>query len=229
MNYNKRIRQSRFGFKVKKIAADIFNKWMENAQSVYGLSPDAINTIGQEQVDEVFIEHLEKAIISLTEEESPEKTTIPGWGFGFLCGYVQGSIDVYWVNKYIIEPGREFEELLKLKSMILCLNFDDSTVNKIFLIYSHLLQDRIHVSDLVQNENSNIIPIKKFDNSSLIQRNAFKKEIIEILSNELTQKIMTLLENKKENCCPDITGYLDINDMIEIAGEEHFGRKLSID
>ncbi len=222
MNYLNKIKQSELAFKIKGIANDVFKKWLKNAQKTYDLTPEFIKKIENDQVDKFFLNHLEDAIHSLVEKTSGEKKEIPGWSFGYLCGHLAGSIDVEWVNKYIIEPSVEFEDLLKIKAIISGFKSDNTLVKTTNIIYNLLLKNRVQPTDLIKSQKSKIIPISGYDDSALIKDNEFKKDIIRILSKDLELKILALLDKKKDNCCPDITSYLDIQVIKQIVGKEHF-------
>lgn len=50
----------------------------------------------------------------LVNEKSKEKKSISGWSFGYICGYMQGSLNVKWSNRYLIETSKEFADLMKI-------------------------------------------------------------------------------------------------------------------
>ena len=169
MNYKKKIRNSALTFKLKDISNKIFSVWLDNASLVYDLSPEYINKIKKDNVESVFLDHLDSAINSLVNKDSDKKKSIKGWSFGFLCGVIQGSIDVKWFNKYIIEASDEYENLLKAKALKEFINFDNASSEKIFLIYEHLISERVHVLGKTDFTNPNIKSIFNHKNSSILK------------------------------------------------------------
>ncbi len=222
MDYKKKISNSGIAFKIKNISKQVFSRWLENAKEVYNLSPELFNKIKDDEVGNIFLDHLEKAIRALVEEKSDDKKSIRGWSFGYLCGHLQGSIDAEWVNKYIIEPSKEYGDLMKIKAIIEYFNLDDISSEKIFFIYNYLIAQRIQPTESPEVTSSNVISIFKHKDSDQVKKNEFKKNIIDILSKELELKYMKLLNNKHKTCCPDITEHLNVQDIKHIVGEEQF-------
>ena len=222
MDYKKKITNSGIAFRIKSISKQIFSQWLENAKDVYGLSPELFNKIKDDEVENTFLAHLERAIEALVENKSDKKKSIRGWSFGYLCGHLQGSIEVEWVNKYIIEPSQEYEDLMKIKAIIEYLNFDDTSLDKIFSIYQYLITQRIQPTGSIEVTSSNVISIFKHKSLNQVKENEFKENINDILSKELELKFMKLINKKNDICCPDISKYLDIQDIKNIAGEKQF-------
>lgn len=220
MNYKKTIRDSNIAFKIKKNAVIIFDIWVKNARKEYNLSSDFFIEAENGVIEKDFIDSFEKAILDLIEEKSAEKKKTPGWSYGFLCGSLQGRIDVCWYNRYILEKSEDFKDLLKMKALISYLNYDDFIVGKIAKVYDFLVKDKIKPVDLFENKNSNIYPFSEYSGS--VKNYEFQENIIRILSENLEIKIMELLDRQGDNCCPDIDTYLTIDEVVEIVGKEHF-------
>lgn len=222
MNYKKKIRQSILVFKIKSIAEKVFSTWLENASVIYDLSPTYIERIKDDETESIFLERLNSAINSLVKEKSDDKKSIKGWSFGFLCGHIQGGIDVEWVNKYVIEPSKDYENLMKLKAIKEFINFDDTSFDQIFLINQYLNSKRTQPLGETEFSSSNIKSIFDHKNSSGIKISKFKHDMNDFLKSELEFKYMKILNSKNRTCCPDITHYLDENMIAEIVGKEHF-------
>ena len=73
MDYKKKISNSGIAFKIKNISKQIFSRWLENAKEVYNLSPELLNRIKDDEVEDTFLDHLEIAIKALVEDKSDEK------------------------------------------------------------------------------------------------------------------------------------------------------------
>jgi hypothetical protein len=222
MNYKKKIRQSELTFKIKDIAQKVFSVWLDNASFVYDFSPEYIDKIKGDEVENTFLDHLERAINSLVHDKSDEKTSIKGWSFGFLCGHIQGSIDLEWVNKYVIEPSEEYENLMKAKAIKEFINLDSASFEKIFLIYEHLISKRVQPLEETELSCSNIKSIFEHKNSNSIKFNKFKTDMNNFLFREFEFKYMKMLNSKNRTCCPDMTYYLDESIIVKIVGNKHF-------
>lgn len=222
MTNKKKIRQSILTFKIKDIAEKVFSIWLDNASFVYDLSPEYIDKIKDDDVDDIFLDHLDRAIKSLVHDKSDEKKSTKGWSFGFLCGHIQGSIDVEWVNRYVIEPSKEYENLMKAKAIKEFINLDNASFEKIFLIYEQLISKRVQPLEKTEYSSSNIKSIFDHENSNSIKFNKFKKDMNDFLLKEFEFKYMKILNSKNRTCCPDITYYLDETVIVKIVGNEHF-------
>jgi len=223
MSHKKKIRKSALTFKIKDLANKIFSMWLDNASFVYDLPSEYIDRIknDNDEVESIFLDHLDLAINSLVNNDS-DKKSIKGWSFGFLCGHIQGSIDVEWFNKYVLEPSKEYENLMKAKAIKEFINFDKASFEKIFLIYEHLISEQVLPLEKTAFSSSNIKSIFNHKNSSLIKLNTFKSDMNDFLYQDFEVKYMKMLNSKKSTCCPELTGYLDESFIIEIVGKEHF-------
>jgi hypothetical protein len=210
-----RIRKSAVMFKINRIASDVFAQWLKNAKFVHGIEPQLLDRIKDDEVRDVFIDHLASAIKSFIEEKSDKMTATKGWSYGYICGYIQGRIDVSWYNKYVLELSSEYENLLKLKSIIEYLKYDGNVMDRIHHIYDHLLSQRIQPTDNMYSSDK-IVSILSHKNSKLIKKNEFKKSLIELLSSHIEKQMLLLLDANSHDCCPDISVYVTYDDMIEI-------------
>ena len=219
---DKKIRNSRLSFTIKKTSEQVFSQWLKCAKVVYDLPESFVESIKFDDHEDLFIKHLEGAISDLVESKSDKKTNIKGWSFGYLCGHLEGSIDVTWTNKYIIEPSKDYEDMMIIKAIISYVNFDKNLSKDIFSIYNYLIESRIDPIELKNNIPKNVVSILNHEKSNKIQENKFRKKIIDLLSNDLKDKFFNSLENKKQNCCPSIMDYFDYNVIREVVGKEHF-------
>lgn len=222
MNYKQKIVSSPVYFSLQRIAHTIFNEWLESTKEFYNLSNEFYEKLQDEKVGEIFINNLAQAINTLINETSEDKQRIHGWSFGYVCGHLQGSINIEWINKYIIEPSEEFEELLKLKAIMALLNWDNDTSNKVFSIYKHFVKHRIQPTSPLDSMAQNVIQISDYKNIELADNNAFQKNIVNLLACQLQEKKMEMLEAENKDCCPDITQFLKVNDIRQIVGSKIF-------
>lgn len=222
MDYNKRIRSSSLIFTLKKTSELVFSQWLKCAKDFYNLPTEFVESIKSDDVEPVFIEHLEKAINALVENKSDEKVQIKGWSYGYLCGYLEGCINVTWTNKYIIEPSKEYEDMIKIKSIIEYINWNESSSKHMLSIYNYLINKRIKPLELKGNIPDNVVTISSHTKSDKNKENEFKISIIDLLSDELKSRILSSLEEKQCDCCPSLDEYLDYSDVKKIVGNEHF-------
>ncbi|MBV5339668.1 MAG: hypothetical protein J0665_08910 [Deltaproteobacteria bacterium] len=222
MNYKKKIKNSPLAFRINSISKEVFTIWLENAKTAYNLKPDLINKIQNDKFEDVFLNYLSDAIKILVEDKSLEKKTVPGWSFGYVCGNVQGKLEVTWYNKYILEASIEYENILKIKAVIEYFKLDTLLLDKIGTIYSHLLEQRVQPSVDKCEVSPNLISIFKYKNKNNSKIDDFKSSIVELLSTDIQAKILTLLNLQHYDCCPDLDKYFNFDEIVEIAGHENF-------
>lgn len=196
--------------------------WLENAKAAYSIQTDFIDKIQNDKVEDAFLDCLADAINTLVEDKSIEKKSVKGWSFGYVCGYVQGRLDVAWYNKYIVETGRDYEDIMKIKAVIEFFKCDALLLDRIGSVYSYLLEQRVQPAVNKWDVSPNVVSIFKRKNVSISKNDDFKLSIVELLSTDLEAKIMSLLSTKHYDCCPCLDSYLDYNEIVQIAGEEHF-------
>jgi hypothetical protein len=222
MDYKKKIKRSPLAFRISKISKEVFAVWLENAKTAYNLQADLIDKIQNDKVEDVFLDYLAAAIKVLVEDKSIEKKTVPGWSFGYVCGNVQGRLEVTWYNKYILETGIEYENIIKIKAVIEYFKLHTLLLDEIGKIYSHLLEQRVPPSVDKWDVFPNVVSIFKGKNDSSAKIDDFKNSIVELLSTDLKAKILTLLNLQHYDCCPDLDKYFDYDEIVQIAGDENF-------
>lgn len=222
MDYKKKIKRSSLAFRISKISKEVFAVWLENAKTAYNLQADLIDKIQNDRVEDVFLDYLAAAIKVLVEDKSIEKKTVPGWFFGYVCGNVQGRLEVTWYNKYILETGIEYENIIKIKAVIEYFKLDTLLLDEIGKIYSHLLEQRVPPSVDKWDVFPNVVSIFKGKNDGSAKIDDFKNSIVELLSTDLEAKILTLLNLQHYDCCPDLDKYFDYDEIVQIAGDENF-------
>jgi len=68
----------------------------------------------------------------------------------------------------------------------------------------------------------NVVSIFKRKHVNISKIDDFKMSIVELLSNDIEAKIMSLLDSGHYDCCPSLDKYFDYNEIVQIAGDEHF-------
>lgn len=222
MDYRARIKRSPLAFRITVISKGVFVEWLENAKTAYRLQADLIDVIKNDNYEDLLIDYLADAIDALVTDKSIEKKSIPGWSYGYVCGNVQGRLEVAWYNKYIIEAGIDYKNIMKIKAVIEYLKFDALLLDKIGKIYSYLIEQKVQTSVEKFDNFSNVVSIFKNINKSNVMIEDFKGSIIALLSADVENKVMALLNAQHYDCCPDLDKYLNYNDILQIAGDEHF-------
>jgi len=220
MNYEQ-INKSSLSLKISNISTKIFYQWIKNAKIAYGLNDGDIKQVSSAILREEFVQHLMSAINSLLKENHEEKS-ISGWSFGYLCGHIQGSLNVKWSNKYIIEQSKEFEDLMIIKSVIGLIELDDSFATKLMIIYDYFLGQRIQPMETIKPLPKKVISIDDKRYRQKKNEHFRKTEAIRYLNDILITNFMSLLNKYETMCCPDITEYLDEQEIKDIVGWEHF-------
>ena len=193
VDYKKKIKTSAVAFGIKKISKEVFAVWLENAKTAYSLHSGLLDKIKNDRVEDVFLNYLADAIKALVEDTSIEKKSAKGWSFGYVCGYLQGRLDVAWYNKYIVETGREYEDIMKIKAVIEYFKWDTLLLDNIGKIYCHLLDQRVQPVVDKWDVSPNVVSIFKRKNMNISKIDDFKLSIVELLANDIEAKIMLLL------------------------------------
>ncbi|MDM8546993.1 hypothetical protein QUF61_10910 [Candidatus Venteria ishoeyi] len=222
MNYQHNIRNSPLKFVLRKISMQLVRKWLECAKYKYGSNTIADFDFDEIEVENDFIRHLSNAIESLINYKSREKKSIPGWSFGYICGHVQGALNVTWSNLYLLEPSKEFENLMKLKTVIELLRIDNDFSQKIEIIYSYFITHRNRGIIAKEALPDNVISLIETGKLKNINKGITRKEFDEYFENLFMTNYMSLLQSYDYMCCPDLTEYLDENEMINLVGKVHF-------
>ena len=138
-------------FKIKNSASLIFNAWKDQLKLKY---PHFIFKTDTEKLENDLQEYFCRALESLFKEESRDDRKILGWQEGYVCGFVSSSISVHWCSQYIYTQTNEYKELMFLKSIIIYLDFDHITLQKLAKVYRHLIHEKADVG--VPNDMTNL-------------------------------------------------------------------------
>lgn len=215
MDYRKKIKNSSLIFSINRSAKLIFQQWLKNAKKTYQLQPELIEKIKDDNIQNEVLDTLIDAVETLITEKTTEQKTVKGWSFGFVCGYIQGNLDVAWFNRYVVKLSREYEDFVKIKAISELFRVDDIAVDKVLSIYNYFIDQRISPVETVNTQTSNVVSIS---NNNIGKRNNFKTEIIELLLNDFEKKYINLLTEKEQLCCPDICEYFNENEFKQILG-----------
>ncbi|MBN2617191.1 MAG: hypothetical protein JXR64_02630 [Spirochaetales bacterium] len=158
-----------------------------------------------------IIDKLEEAI-SLLSTKIPSKKNNKEWSYGFVCGFIQGGLDVFWYNKFILEQSREFQKLLMVKALVIYIMNDKTDSDKIYDIYT-----------LINNKDvKDDINIFKQKNKDQFLIKDFKTQLVDFLKNEISLELNQIFDRDKLSYCPDITNYIGILDFQNILPKDFF-------
>lgn len=222
MNYQQNITSASLRITPNKIAIQLITRWIECAKNAYDV--EGIENFGYNEleVENDFVEHLSDSIESLVNDKSPEKKATPGWSFGYVCGHAQGALNVKWSNKYLIEPSKEFEDLMKLKTIIELLKLDSDISRKIEVIYNYFTSHKDKAINEEEGLPDNVISFIKKGKLQNTSRERYRKEFDEYFGKLLMTNYMSLLRAHDFMCCPKLAEYLNERELINIVGKEHF-------
>jgi hypothetical protein len=219
MDYESRIKSSPLIFKMKSISAEVFLRWLSCAGRVYGVSAGA-QTMDRNEIANTFLHRFVDAAKALVENGS-DKKAIHGWSFGFLCGHIQGALDVEWFNTYVIRPSNEFSDLMKIKSIIEFFRLDRAARMRLAVIYDYFLEQKAGQPDKVEHLPPNVVQLRQASQEEM-RLEDLAASIADYLKITLEDNYSRILKQQRTNCCPDLTSYFDIAEVREVVGSEHF-------
>ncbi len=221
MNYQQNIRNSSLRFVLKKVAIQLVTKWHECAKNRYDELGSRKFGYDELEVENDLVEYLSSAIEALVNNKSREKKSTLGWSFGYICGHAQGALNVKWSNQYLVEPSKEFDDLMKLKTIIELLKIDRDMPGKIEIIYSYFSTHRNETA----NEEvlpDNVITLVQSGKIRNENRGIYRKEFDEYFEKLFMTNYMSLLQTYDFMCCADLTEYFNESEMVNFVGKEHF-------
>lgn len=161
-----RIKQSSLFFKAKTFAPEIFHTWHWYVQDVYAeVSPE------EQDQDRLFRDVLEAfagALESVQSEKYSEKRSIPGWTYGYVCGFAAGNLETKWYTRYVLPHEEEFQHILLLKSLVLLFEAAPQTRETFWKIHRYVSTD--FLSELYgvhtnppQQDMQNVVRLSDYD------------------------------------------------------------------
>jgi hypothetical protein len=89
---------------LKNKAFKLFNKWVTNAKKNFPILNYQIKEL--KDLEDDLLAVVFNAVDSLLKEEKIQKRKKEGYDYGFICGFVQGSLNVKWYNEYIYKQSK---------------------------------------------------------------------------------------------------------------------------
>ncbi len=222
MNYQQNIRNSSLRFVLRQIAIQLATGWHECANYKYNNSDSIGSSYDELEVENDLVDNLSSAIESLVRDKSWEKKSMPGWSFGYICGHAQGALNVKWSNQYLVEQSKEFEDLMKLKTIMELLKIDTNVLPKIEIIYNYFTTHRNGVVNEEEVLPDNVISLIQRGKMQNKNKGRYRKEFDEYFEKLFITNYMSLLRTYDFMCCPDLTEYLNEREVINLVGKEHF-------
>ena len=217
-----KLRHSSLTFGLKRIAEKIFHQWLDNAATTFSFSEQFIEQIKDDDMTPALTEQLLEALHLLVSTKTEQDKAKPSWSFGFVCGHIEGSLEVTWVNKYVIQHSKEYRDLLKLLALKNVLMSDKAVINNVHEMYQHLLQNSA-TNPLVQSmPSTNVINIGQHQKTNQARLNLFESEMDTFLTESITSLHISLLSSKEEACNLNVIDHISEAQLIEIVGQEHF-------
>jgi hypothetical protein len=134
-----RIKQSPLFFEIKTFAPKIFHAWHWYVQDVYAhVSPEEQD---QARLFQDVLEAFADALESVQSEKYSEKRSIPGWSYGYICGFAAGNLETKWYTRYVVPHEEEFQHILLLKSLVLLFEADQQTREKFWNVHRYVSTD----------------------------------------------------------------------------------------
>jgi len=218
------IRSSPVASKLPMVALKVFEEWKSRAVLVYKSDPFRTRSAPSGDVVDDFAGRLADALRSLVLDKPPEKKSIPGWSYGYVCGYVQSSLDVEWYDRFFFGTSQQIRTMMKVKALAEYLRLEPGSIEKILRIYDYLEGRGLAPIDTASITDSDILHLDDFrdrGSQSRARNERSRTELITYLENHLRKRYVAIMKSKRLECAPDIGKYLTCQDVLEMVGKEH--------
>jgi hypothetical protein len=128
------------------IAFNLFREWTKNAAREYPEHDFSI--LDETALVDDFLSALNKAIESLVKEEKAENRKVRGYDFGYITGFIRGSLNLQWNTDYLMKQGVDYKEFTANKAILQYLKIDEIAALRINGIYEELLKQNTNVQSL---------------------------------------------------------------------------------
>lgn len=204
-------------FNIKKNVQAIFNIWISNARKDWP-NIDIPRKDKKELFDDL-VNAFSDAICSLEKENHKNKENIPGWSVGFIEGYVRSSINTHWFNDLIFKKTENYRKLLVLKSIILYMDFDMITTERIYKLFTYMFKESLNIEEKVENNENNIIQLIDYGLANNVELKAFWHFAKKYLEKELLDNYLFYLNENQKNHCPELSDFFSYDDIKGLTHE----------
>lgn len=205
---------SSFGSRLGELAPFLLDQWLECAGREYGISNirSRVDVNRFSALDD-FIDILFSALDSLSKK-SPESAMSFFGSYGFICGFVQGGLNVRWTDSFIVEYTTEFKDLLKLKTVLEILKHDRRLAKKVDIYYDYYLDSNGIRSDRTFTDNT--APVIEHSEGRGFGKGKYTDEFCAYFEKSVVEGFQSLHRKYNRMCCPDLTDYLDRREVREL-------------
>ncbi len=221
--YFTQIKESPLLFKIKRFTPEVFHRWHQCAQKLYP-------TVSPEEQEEklLFSDMLDAfsgALEQVTSNQHVKKRRRPEWTHGYVCGFVQGNLQVAWYNRYVLSHIEEYKEVLLLKSLLELFKIDPQTWEKLWAVYQYVSRDFVleHYGirqSLPEDELSNVVRLVDYDPGNQRAVAELWQWTEQQWEKELKQKYLRLLSQKQRGGVPDLTEYVNEEEVKGLLGKK---------
>jgi hypothetical protein len=195
--------------KLARIAFQLFSIWTKNAVCYY---PDVDFTIADETE---LINDLERAVLdgikSLRDEEKEIDRGVPGYDYGFLIGFIQGSLSFGWTHEYILKNSDSYRNSMACKAILEYLKFDTKIGARMSRLYKSLLEKDTNLAKVRTDIDK--IEVGKYQIDEIdetIQYPEKHSPIYQYLENQLSRHVVAVLDdNNGQEFMPDLDLYFE--------------------
>lgn len=217
------IRISTFEDKLSKTTFNLFREWTKNAMIYH---PKLDFTIKDERIlIKDFRDDLKGAILSLLENKKYQSGNfLPQWDYGYICGFIGGSLNTHWYNEYITKKTDDYKVYASLKVLTSYFEFDKNLENNLDKLYEYFLENKSNSSSINFETVKKDINIEKRDIKAINTDETGK--IKTVLENLTIKYILKMAEEKPNSDYIDsVTDYISYQSFVDLIDENKFSLK----
>ncbi|MBF0240226.1 MAG: hypothetical protein HQM12_21185 [SAR324 cluster bacterium] len=122
--------------KINEVAIRYFNAWKRQALIEF---PQHDFTVDDHVIIATMQNSFIEGLATLNKEVYTEKKNrLPGFGVGFIEGFVRSNLNSLWLTEFIIKKSQHYRDFLILNALSSLLRMDQTTVKKLFQLYGSL-------------------------------------------------------------------------------------------
>lgn len=194
---------------LKNKAFKMFNQWVTNAKIDYPHLNYQIKELSnlENNLEKIVYE----AVFTLEQEEKLEKRKIEGYDYGFICGFIIGSLNVKWNYEYIYKQSNQYKMFEVLVILSSYLKFDDLKKIQLKSLYEEHYASEINID----NPNTEI-PILIPKDIDFLEMENEPNPILATLENLKLEMISNNNRKKSVHYLKSVYEYLSEEEVLEI-------------
>lgn len=194
---------------LKNKAYNLFKDWVNNAKKVYpNLNYDIKDPAKLERDLE---DAMEDAIKALTREEKAKKRKIPGYDYGFICGYIQGNLNTTWYNEYIRKQSNTSKMFSAIVALESYLKFDELLKIRLTTLFTEHYKKEINLENVNTSIQIDLAPKLDF-----LEVENSPNPILVTLENIKLQMIKDTFEEKTPEFLDDVEDSFSMEEIDKI-------------